>query len=530
MRYIINKISTLVLLSSLLFACQEQELEDYLYKETEATVDTDIMSLLKQNQDYSQFVELLEQYQIDTLLRKGNIFTFFVPSNSAMANIEQGLLGDKELVEYLITESYVNVNHIEGRGLIQTKGGKFGLIEALGDSSYTFDGIDIVKGSPLTNNGRYYEIAGVAEPKPNLYEYISATNPFYGNYIDSQDSIYLDKLLSTPIGYTDEGLTVYDTVLTTVNLFERDYFAISEEFRERKATMLLFTQEQYDGALQIISDNLDIPFDSIPFSWQNDILMPDLIEQSVFSSSLPYAAFTSGRARNIVGDSVNVNPQNISPEYFESSNGRAYKLIDFRVSEILYKVKDTIVMTSLVKDESKIGQGPWTWKEGVEVKGTKFDPVSISNPKSKFGTSLLVDMGNNFKGEYSVAYTHKNIFPAKYKLTVRINAASVTGIYNFFINGKPYPVDIGNGPEMDFDFESVALGRTPGVYPAVSGGFIPYDKSSGFIKFEILVDNILTYGDVEVKLEYVEPSRRNYRKCGFNIDYISLEYYSNNNN
>ncbi len=524
MRYIINKISILLLLSSIFVACQE-EIDDYFYKETETTVDSDIMSLLKQNADYSRFVELLEAYQIDTLLRKGNIFTFFVPNNSAMDNIKQGVLEDKDLVEYLITESYVNLNQISSHALIQTKGGKFGLIKAAGGSSYTFDDVEIVKGSPLANNGRYYEIAEVVQPKPSLYEYIAATNPFYRNYLDSQDSIYLDKELSTPIGYTEAGSTVYDTVLTTVNLFEEAYFPISQEFRDRKATMLLFTQEQYDRALDIVSENMSIPVENIPSLWQNDILMPYLITQSVFSNALPYTAFAKGRAKNILGDSVYVTPQNISPEYFESSNGRTYKFIDFQVPEQLYKVNDTIPMVSLLFSK---GSGLWGWKEDVVVTGQKFNPVPLGNKFSKFDDNLLIDMGNNFRGEFSLAYKHKNVFPAKYRLTIRFNATSVTGVFNIYVNGKLYPVDIddGYGPREDFDFYDV---KERGVISSVTNVYYPYDiKFGGFCSFEILVDNITEYGDVEVKLEYVEPSRKNRSKCGLSLDYIALQYYENN--
>jgi len=155
MRYMINKTSIFLILSILFFACQKDN-EEYFYKETEASVDTDIVSLLKQNSDYSAFVTLLEEYQIDTLLNKGKIYTFFVPNNSAMENAEEGFLGEKELVEYLMTESYVNLNQIIGQNKIQTQGGKFALIEEGSGSSYTFDGISISTGSPLANNGRFY--------------------------------------------------------------------------------------------------------------------------------------------------------------------------------------------------------------------------------------------------------------------------------------------------------------------------------------------------------------------------------------
>lgn len=520
MRYMINKTALFLLLSILFFACQ-QDIEDYFYQDTEESVDTDVLSLLKENQDYSQFVALLEDYQIDTILSQGKIYTFFVPNNSAMENIEPGTLGEKELVEYLMTESYVNLNQIIGQNKIQTQGEKFALIKEVSGSSYTFDDIAILTGSPLANNGRYYEIEEVAQPKPNLYEYIAVTNEFYRNYLDSQDSTYLDKELSTPIGYTDDGLTIYDTVLTTVNLFEELYFPVSQEFRDYKATMLLFSQEQYDNALEIIANELSIPVEDIPKSWQNEVLMPYLIEQSVFRNALPYSAFTSGRARNILGDSVDVNPENIDPSFFECSNGRSYNFIDFQVPEFLYKVMDTIPMSTLLFNK---GSGLWGWDEDVVVTGQTFNPIRASNANATFGTTLLIDMGKDFRGDFSYAYKHENIFPATYKLTVRANV-SKTGVYNIYINGKQYPVDIndGRGPQFDFDFFSLR----DGVISSVTNEFYPFVNN--FCSFDILVDNITEFNDIEVKLVYVEPSQRNKNNSGINIDFISLEYFNNSN-
>jgi len=511
----INKISIFILFTILFTACK-QDVEEYYFKETETSVDTDILSLLKQNAEYSLFLELLEKYNVDSILSKGKIYTFFVPTNSAMENFEMGMLGEKELVDYLMTESYVNLNQIKLQKKIQTQSGKFALIEK-GNNGFTFDGIAIIKGSPLANNGRFYEIANVAQPKPSLFQYIAKTNEFYRAYLVSRDSVYLDKELSKPIGYTDDGLTVYDTVLTKINLFEKFYFPVSQEFRDNKATMLLFTQEQYDKALDVISTELGIAKTKIPQYWQNEILMPYLIEQSVFRNTLPYSIFTTGMAKNILGDSVIVKPQNITLDYFECSNGRVYKLIDFKVPESLYKLNDTTALSNLVFSK---GSNLWGWNNDVKVTGQTFNPVSAAISSAVFKNTLLIDMGKNFTGSFSLAYKHKNIFPATYKLTLRANV-SKTGVYNLFINGKQYPVDIkdGKGPQLNFDFFDLRNG----VISSVTNKFYPFQNN--FCSFDILIDNIIEFGDVEVKLVYVRPSPRNLNNSGLNIDFVSLDFF-----
>jgi hypothetical protein len=285
--------------------------------------------------------------------------------------------------------------------------------------------------------------------------------------------------------------------------------------------MLLFSQEQYDGALEIVSDELQIPMEDISGVWQNEVLMPYLLEQSVFRNALPYSVFATGRAKNILGDSIDVIPENIEPVYFECSNGRAYNYIDFQVPEHLYKVKDTIAMSSLLFYK---GSGLWGWNEDVLLSGQTFNPMRVANPNSTFGNMLLIDMGKNFSGEFSLAYKHKNIFPATYKLTVRASV-SKTGVYNIYVNGKQYPVDIndGKGPQYDFDFFNLRNG----VISSVTNEYYPFVNS--LCSFDILVDNITEFGDVEVKLVYAGPSQRNKNNTGLNIDFISLEFFNDNN-
>ena len=241
-----------------------------------------------------------------------------------------------------------------------------------------------------------------------------------------------------------------------MNLFEENYFPVSEEFRDYTATMLLLSQEQYDNALGIISDQLSIPLENIPLVWQNEILLPYLLERSVFRNSLPYAAFSIGRAKNILGDSVDVNPDNITPDFYECSNGRAYNFIDFAVPEILYKVKDTIAMASLLFYK---GSGLWGWKDEVTLTGQAFNPLHGTNSFSTFGNTLIIDMGKNFTGDFSFAYNHEYIFPGTYKLTVRANV-SKTGVINIYVNDKQYPVYIndGKGPQFDFDLFTLRNG------------------------------------------------------------------------
>ena len=87
---------------------------------------------------------------------------------------------------------------------IQTLTEKFALFERAGNK-VTIDEIGVVEESPLYRNGKFFTMGQVIEPRPNLYEYYEFTNPVFSNYIDSQDTIIIDKEKSKPLGFDENG-------------------------------------------------------------------------------------------------------------------------------------------------------------------------------------------------------------------------------------------------------------------------------------------------------------------------------------
>ena len=69
---------------------------------------------------------------------------------------------------------------------------------------------------------------------------------------DGQNIVLLDKELSKVLGFNDQGQTVYDSVTTVVNSFEQDYFAISREYSNIFATLVIPGKEAYENALNEI--------------------------------------------------------------------------------------------------------------------------------------------------------------------------------------------------------------------------------------------------------------------------------------
>lgn len=499
----------------LMVACQKQ-LDDYYYADTEEYVNIDMMTLLSQYEEYSDYISILNAYNIDTVFEKGKSLTLFIPTNEALESMEELYLDTIDYIKYLITDTYINIAQIQGKQRIQTLGGKFALLQNSGGSGY-FDAAEITLSGPLCKDGKFYEISGGVQPLPNLYEYINLANPFFTAFIDSHDSSYLDLELSTPIGYDPDGNTIYDTVLTTVNVFEEEYYPVSEEFRSKKATMLLFSQEQFDNAIGIIADDLGLPSaESVPLQWKNEVLMPYLINQGIFWNDLGYPDFAPGRIRNIQGDSVDVDPDNIDfLSSFRCSNGRAYNYLDFQVPDSLY------IGTNIIEGEHLViskGSNLFAWKEDLIITGKPVVPAGQLTPNVARNDSTLrvrFDEPNSTQA-FSMTFEFKNIFPGRYRLLCRAKTIP-SGVFQILVNGEVQNIDLGYGASDRVDLYDL---RNP-VRSITKEVFRP---ESGFNSFDLLVENITEYGNVKITFLYLEPGQRS--ENGFVIDYFLLESFS----
>ena len=494
--------------------CQK-EIDDYYYSDTGEYVDLSLMEVLSQNENYSSYLSILNDYNIDTIFQKGRTVTLFIPTNETVELIDELYLDTIDWIKYHISESFINIAQIQESKKIQTSGNKFAILRKFGKGLY-FDDAEITLSGPLCKDGKFYEISGFVQPLPNLYEFIGLTNPFFKSYIDSRDSTYLDLGLSRPVGYDSRGNTIYDSVLTTVNRFSIEYFPVNEESRSKKATMLLFTQEQFDQALNLIAEDLNLSVSMIPDQWKNDVLLPYLSDHGVFWNILGPSDFSSGRVRNIKGDSVTVVPSNIDfNSAIECSNGRAYNYIDFTVADSVYKGRNIIQGEHLVISK---GSSLYNWNEEVVITGRAVNPVATAAPGLADNDSLLSVRFNepNYAEDFSMTFTYKNIFPATYRLLFRAKTTP-SGVYQVLVNGVVQNIDLGYGSSDRVDFYDL---RNP-VRSITREVFRP---QSGFNSFDLLVENINSYGDVNITLKYVAPGQRS--DNGFILDYVLLENFS----
>lgn len=471
------------------------------------TVDQYLWDVIKANDDASKFAELMEQYELDSIFKEeyNDVYTLFIPSNNAI----DGYTGElnKEVTAYHILKHFIQPNNIAGQRKIQTLLLKFAQFENT-DQTYLYDNIPVSYTSPLYIDGRYFIIDEVATPKPSLYEYIAENIPALKLFIDEQDSIILDKELSKPLGFDDMGNTIYDSVITVLNLFEEEFFEVSEEFRLKTATLVFPTKGQYEAALTEVALNLTGSgyenHEDIAEEWQQEVLIPHLLNKGVFDNQRESSEFQRDTLVNILGENVIID---FRPEdLVECSNGYAYSYANFEVLDSLY--------LSPLRNEGEfllktIGKDRFTWQDEVTLSSGDevFTPDADFVNTASNDSILNIKFPKGYDGEFTLEFNSIPMFPRKYLVVIRTHM-DFGGIYDIYVND-----------ELVKTWDYYNFARFRGIIPSVVPG-VRYKNDGRYNKFDFWVENITEYGPAKIRIEYKGPG--NVLNNGFVLDYIEF--------
>jgi hypothetical protein len=497
----------------LFLGCEEKAWDDHYHHQPE-TVDQNIWDFIQGEGEFSVFAGLIKEYHYDSLFLEDDPYTLFIPSNEALTEFLDTGTMVRSIMDYHISRHVIQSMSIAGKQKIQTLGEKFALFEKAGNGS-TLDGITLQFESPLYRNGKYYILEQVALPRPNLYEFFAVSNPVLRDYIDSQDSVILDKELSRPIGFDEFGNTIYDTVSTTFNLFEEEFFPVSEEFRYKTATIVFPLEDDYNMALTEMAESLGgdyHDYNDIPLDWQYRVLIPYLLEHGVFENMVEEFEFLlpagedTLKMKNILGDSVVIEYE--PSDKFLCSNGYAYNYSSFRVPDTLF--------TGSYRHEGewllqRIGANSYAWDEKVSVVSDRsFPPVRELVPSASNDSILKVNFDQGYSGSFSMEFGLESLFPRRYLMVVRTHMY-VGGIFDIYVNDELV---------MTMDWYDYVLYRE--VWFSVNGKD-RYLAEGAFNRFDCFVDNKAPYGEATIRFEYKEAGY--VQSNGLVIDYIDFIPY-----
>ena len=194
-----------LVLAFFLSGCDKKAWDDY-YNDQPETVDQNIWTVIQTDGDLSLFAGYIKEFHYDTLFNGDDPYTLFIPTNDAFNNLLDTGSITRSILDYHISRHYIQSMNVAGIKKIQTFAEKFALFERAGSSVY-LDGVEMTFESPLYRNGKYFILDRVAIPRPNLYQFYAINNPVLKDYIDSKDSIILDREKSRPLGFDEDGNT-----------------------------------------------------------------------------------------------------------------------------------------------------------------------------------------------------------------------------------------------------------------------------------------------------------------------------------
>ncbi len=517
-----------------LFGCSKKTWDDH-YNTPPATINSNVWDAIKGKSELSNFVAYVKKYKLDTLFSGSNVYTLFIPSNTA---IDQALGSDTigvRDISYLISKHFVESADIQGKRKIQTLQFKFATFENL-NGKLLFDGVPFTFDSPLYINGKYFVMDQMARPKPNLYQYFAVNVPALKAYIDSRDSIIVDPR-SIATGFDKNGKTVYDTIAIKYNTFElgvvnqagyivkKGWFEVTKEFRANTATFVYPKLGKYQNALTEMAQKLGgtyHDYNDIPMPWQNDVLIPFLLKHGTFLNMLDASEIKDTNSvaysrnlrkytmKNIQNDSIVVSYKAVDP--YLCSNGIAYDYDKFSVPDTLYSGTTKFEGEWL---DVKIGSNKFKWKEGsVSVTPSPYEPVTNLVKGESNDSVLTVTFAKGFKGPYNLQFQTRNLFPRKYRMVIGTNM-DLGGIYDIVVNGVV---------ATTFDYYSYV--KTRGIINSVemgtNGVYKKFSPTGRYNRFDCYVNNITTYGKANISIVYKGPASGTL--AGANVPGLSIDY------
>jgi hypothetical protein len=482
--------------------CKNTTWDDH-YTNLPETINMNVWEAVKARSDLSKFVELMVKYKYDSLFTSNDSYTLFIPDNSAIDRLMQSEDIGTTILNYHISRHVIQPVDIQGKRKLQTLVDKYSTFESVGGHS-TYDDVPLTFESPLYLNGKFFVLGEVAVPKLNLYEYFAKNNTYLKAYIDSKDSIVLDREKSRAIGYDENGNTVYDTVATRYNKVEAKYFPMSKEYRVWTATFAFPRQAKYEAGLTEMAQKLGgnfVDYTDIPVKWQQNILIPHLLDHGVFLNMLDESEFetiavlTKRKKYNMVNINVDSIVVNYTPiDKYLSSNGVTYDYKVFTVPDSLFAGTETFEGEWLT---IPTGAGTYAWRKNVSVSSS----LRVINSYIK-GLSndsiLIVNFDKGYTGNYVLQFFSKDLFPRRYRMVVTTHM-DIGGLYDIYVNDVKV---------TSFDYYLYVRNRT--IITSVDGvtRFTPLTAGGGrYNKFDCWVDLTNTeYGKAKIRFEYMGPS------------------------
>jgi uncharacterized surface protein with fasciclin (FAS1) repeats len=462
----INALAPLLLI--VVVSCTiNREWDDY-YDQSRNT-GSNVLALLKANNNYSLFYQKVLETGFDTILSKNQYFTLFVPENKAFEYIPEY---SKEqwirIIGFHICYTSLFSRDFEIKNIL-TVSGKYLKINKNEDNTFSVSEarINAEKADLNCANGVIHEIDRLLVPKDNIYEYIMGLGDDYSlmkKYIHSMDKTVMDYEHSTRIGVDGNGNTIYDTIWISSNSYLDNVARINDE--TGSYTAFLIPDEQIMQAL----NNASGYFGNINELGENDLikLLSISFSASFFDGPLPVDelpdTMTSVEGKKLpladVAFSENVN--------LETSNGIIHVLSEFNIPKEFYLYP--IVIEADIKTGRKLSNT-------VYQSEIKSDTRATNGTYFFYGAKLLgeyieFDLNMVLAAKYWIVWTGPALGGSSYQVSV--DGVNIGEPVDNFSKGNFKPVVAGSCTFGSFGSKKIRMTVVIQTIPGYNSIYLDY--------------------------------------------------------
>lgn len=431
-----------------------------------------VTDYIKTSNDLTKTNSLFERNGIYAATTNNGQYTFIV---CADANYDENKITDEAtFAKQSVADMSVNPSKIVEGWNINMRSGKSVWIY---DGGKRIDDCNIVK-AVKANNGYIYYVDGMLPIRQSAYEMLLSLGDEYSKFkelVTRYDYEYFDRENSRPIGVTDDGRVIYDSVKVIKNTLMDRYESDGTptwNMRSESYTTTMFIPNN-----ELIDKAINSAMDSIPV-WLNRQATSE--DKEKFEEWIVKACFSDKR--------LNVADVSSSAPDFKCVEG---------YSQVIDETADLTTYTNT--------EGAW-WRPSVQTVDTS-NPVTLSNGMAYYCTNLKIP-------NHIVIYRVKSRF---YELWNNMTASQQNQYFRWTNWVDPMVINDCQGP-----FNLVATGST--VTSNAQWPTIYYHELCAIPSEEAMAEDLpcsveydgLTWNESEQKIyECHLPAGEYYLRMGF---------------
>lgn len=394
--------------------CKDDAWDEH-YEQLDSRLESNILSILSEDPDYSTFVKYLNQTGYSSQLAASQAYTVWAPNNAAFAQVSVDILNNPDLLKELIG------NHISSfsyntlfaynttsneETLVQMFNNKY--VEFINTSAgSSFGGVNVVEADLLTSNGIVHGIDEVLLVNPNIWGYLNDKAdqfPILMDFLTQFNETGFDEANSVKTGTNTLGQPVYDSIFSTTNSYFKTIGDLSRE--EARFTFIGLTDDVYTQVFDDLDDFFFIPRD--------DAAIKEYTDSAIFRNlNLPLVESSDLNGTPVpttTGGAVVIEPSTIV-ENVGLSNGNL-----FVVDQLNYDPKDIIYKDIRYEIENTDRRTLGSLTDfSVQKKYNAFASGQFTNV-----VSLLRNPDSNNTNNY-LEIEFSNVLAASYKINLKFS-------------------------------------------------------------------------------------------------------------